>query len=254
MPYVGGFTTRDGTLCDEVSAGDIYLHQDYYGTSTMGYLSSVFVALDSERLDQVMRSISGGQSLDSLATSVVIRGVKDAHGAAGVSKLWSLVSLIDSLCLGDSVIPSCVGLDEQFYRLLSLSLLEACDRFGSVKRHWEASKSDWKKPLDELVDYIRANAHDHLTLTDLEKRSHYSARHLQNLFKEKLDCTPMQFVRRQRLASAMERLQMAEFGDTVTRISRKYGYVFVSNFTNDFKRQFGVTPSAVLRASRRRWE
>ena len=79
------------------------------------------------------------------------------------------------------------------------------------------------------MDYIRANAHRGITLTDLEERSHYSARRLQALFREKFDCTPMQFVRRERLTTAMQKLQTADWNETVTSIARDCGYGFVSN-------------------------
>ena len=252
MPYVGGFVTRDGALYDEVSAGDVYLNRNYYGTSTIGYMSSLFIALDQRRLERAMRSISGGESLEKLGASFVVKRRKGNGGAVGTGKMWSLISFIDNLYGEDRCIPSCLGLDEQFYRLLSLSLLETCGRFERVKQHWSAAAGDWKSPLDELVDFIRVNAHNNLTLTDLEERSHYSARHLQSLFKEKFDCTPMQFVRRQRLSAAMQRLQEASYDETVTSISRACGYRFISNFTNDFQRQFGISPSTVLRASRGR--
>jgi AraC-like DNA-binding protein len=108
----------------------------------------------------------------------------------------------------------------------------------------------WTHSLDDLVDYIRQNAHLNLTLTDLEEQSHYSGRHLQDLFREKFDCTPMQFVRRQRLSAAMERLQTADENETVTNVARDFGYAYSSNFTTDFHREFGVTPSIVLRSTR----
>ena len=251
MPFMGGFVSRDGALCDEVKAGDIYLNQEYYATSAIGYLSSLFVALDRQRLERTMRSISGGSSLQALAPSVVVKGGNSTGKAAGARKMWSLISFIDQLHSEDQQLPSCLGLDEQFYRLLCLTLLESCGQSDDVKQRWQAPRPNWTNPLDELVDYIRINAHTNLTLTDLEERSHYSARHLQNLFKDKFDCTPMQFVRRERLAMAMQRLQMAEDAETVTSIARQCGYRFVSNFTADFQRQFGVNPSTVLRASRR---
>ena len=250
MPLMGGFTTRDGALCDEVSAGDLYLNQNYYATSTIGYLSSLFVALDRQRLERTMRSISGGISLSSLDTSIVVRAGGRKHGAVGSSKMWSLLSFIDRLHGEDEVIPQCLGLDEQFYRLLALALLEAVGRLDAVRQHWSRPAGSWVRPLDDLIDYIRANAHASLTLTDLEERSHYSARRLQMLFRERFDCTPMQFVRRQRLEAAMEKLQTADDDDTVTSIARSCGYRFTANFTTDFKNQFGINPSMVLRASR----
>ena len=109
----------------------------------------------------------------------------------------------------------------------------------------------WNQGLDDLVDYIRANHQAGLTLTDLEEFSHYSARRLQVLFRERFACTPMQFVRQQRLRTALEKLQTASAAETVTSIARSCGYRHVSNFSADFQREFAVNPSVVLRASRR---
>lgn len=251
MPYIGGFTTRDGQFYDEVRPGEIYLNQRYYGTSTIGYLSSLFFALDRKRLGRTMRTISGGESLASISPSVIIKNSRQQCGMTGSRKLWSLISLIDQLHGENTSIPACLGLDEQFYRLLSLTLLEAVGRFEKVQKHWAAAVKTWRNPFDDLVDYIRANAHLALTLTDLEAQSHYSARHLQAMFKEKLGVTPMQFVRRQKLSRAMEKLQTADWDDTVTTIARDCGYRFTSNFSTDFQREFGVKPSTVLRSSRK---
>jgi AraC-like DNA-binding protein len=49
---------------------------------------------------------------------------------------------------------------------------------------------------------------------------------------------------------AMEKLQLASCDDTVTNIAREIGYHYTSNFTQDFQREFGVNPSAVLRGAR----
>lgn len=249
MPFIGSFTTRDGSLFDEVGAGDIYLNQNYYGTSRIGYLSSLFFALDRRRLDRVLQSMSGSESLGSLGPSLVIRhNRRDSSGAGG--KLWSLIALIDQLHGEHAYMPTCLGLDDQFYRLLAFSLLKSVGRLESIQKRWEGSSAIWPHPLDNLVDFIRTHAHRHLTLTELEERSHYSARHLQNLFRQKLGCTPMQFIRRERLTTAMARLQAPKWDDTVTKIGREIGYRHPSSFTHDFKSEFGVNPSVILRASR----
>jgi AraC-like DNA-binding protein len=131
-----------------------------------------------------------------------------------------------------------------------MSLFQEEGVLENAQEHWGASTKQWTDKLDDLVDYIHSNAHLNLTLTDLEERSHYSGRQLQNLFREKFDCTPLQFVRRQRLSTAMEKLQTAGPGDTVTTIARDMGYRYTSSFSCDFQREFGVSPSVVLRSSR----
>jgi AraC-like DNA-binding protein len=70
------------------------------------------------------------------------------------------------------------------------------------------------------------------------------------MFRKRFNCTPMQFVRRQRLELAMEQLSKPQSGDTVMRIARECGYRHASNFSVDFQKQFGSRPSDVLRLSR----
>ena len=113
-----------------------------------------------------------------------------------------------------------MGLDEQVYRILAVVIDQRSGTHEKTKTRWMADGGIRRDSFDTLVDYIRANIHRNLTLTDLEEQSRYSARHLQNVFRDKFDCTPMQFVRRQRLTMAMERLQMAGDGETITTIAR----------------------------------
>jgi AraC-like DNA-binding protein len=47
----------------------------------------------------------------------------------------------------------------------------------------------------------------------------------------------------------MEKLQTADLDDTVTYSARDMGYRYTSNFSCDFQREFGVSPSVVLRAA-----
>ena len=170
---------------------------------------------------------------------------------AGNGALWSCISLIDQIVGECSYVTEALSLDDQIYRLLALELFKAQGRLGTIQKRWKTRSKNWTEQVDNLVDYIRANSHLPLTLTDLEEASNYSGRQLQNLFREKFDCTPMQFVRRQRLQRAMERLENSGDGDTVTNIARDCGYRFTSSFSTDFQKEFGMSPSSVLR---RLWE
>jgi len=132
--------------------------------------------------------------------------------------------------------------------MLALALL---DEGKAQECHLGRISFNWNWKLDELVDYIKANSHLPLSITDLEQISHYSARHLQYIFKEKMNCSPMQFVRNQRLSNAMARLQRGEPSDSVTGIARECGYTNSQQFSKAFQKRFGITPSAVLRHARR---
>ncbi|MFM9089939.1 MAG: hypothetical protein ACKOPT_17785, partial [Cyanobium sp.] len=88
--------------------------------------------------------------------------------------------------------------------------------------------------FDELLDYIRAHLDQPLRLSDLEARSFYSRRALQYAFRDKLNTTPLQWIREQRLSRA---------------VAQACGYRQTSRFSTDFKRCFGLTPSQAKRPS-----
>lgn len=250
MPYAGGIHRfKDGIKNEEIAPGDIHINPRNGGSVTVRYFTGLIARLEHRRLYRTLRAISGGDSTVLLGESLVIRGKESATQPGTSRKVWSLIKYIDEVLGEDSYLPAVLGLDEQVYRSLALALLETFVTNEKIKRRWSTDGNTWGSGLDELVDYIRMNAYLDLTLTDLEEQSHYSGRHLQNLFREKFDCTPMQFVRRQRLSMAMEKLQTAEGKVTVTSVARDCGYRHTSNFSTDFHREFGVKPSTVLRSS-----
>jgi AraC-like DNA-binding protein len=102
-------------------------------------------------------------------------------------------------------------------------------------------------PLDPLLTFILGNLQEPLSLSTLERVSNYSRRTLQYAFHDHCGCSPMQWIRQQRLARAHQRLLHPEPGDTVTAISAACGYRSLSRFNVDYKRAFGAKPSTVLR-------
>ena len=238
------------TSVQDIEPGDIHLCLRTGGAAHIGYFSGIICEIELPRLERTMRAIGGEVVKWNPQNSYVLKKRATNECFNTNRHLWSLFSFVDTL-LGESrYLATGLGLDEQVYRHLALSLFQEERVLDRIQNNWQSVSTKWTNPLDDLVDYIRQNAHLNLTLTDLEEQSHYSGRHLQNLFHEKFDCTPMQFVRRQRLSAAMERLQTADDQDTVTNIARDFGYAYTSNFTTDFHREFGVTPSIVLRSSR----
>jgi len=240
---------KDGSI-QRIAQGDVHLCQRTGGTAHIGLFSGIICEIDRLRLERTMKAMGVEEFKWNPQSSYVISSRRAGAGCNAQRHLWSLMSFVDELLGESSYLAGGLGLDDQLYRLLALALFQEEGIFERIQKYWEVSSRQWKNPLDELVDYIRSNAHRNLALLDLEEQSHYSARHLQNLFKEKFDCSPMQFVRKHRLSAAMEKLQTAGHQDTITNIARDCGYAYTSSFSTDFHREFGVTPSVVLRASR----
>jgi AraC-like DNA-binding protein len=250
MCFSGGPRYQEGSSSLAVAPGDVLLLPRTGGCISTGYLSSVNFPIEHGRLERTLRAMQVGQFRPQRDRPHLLSGDAKGRVAGHAALLFGYLRFVDQLLAESRHLGSLLGLDEQLYRLMALSLLRASPGFDAVQRHWSSWRSRWGASLDDLVDYIRCNAHAPLTLTDLEVQSNYSARHLQTLFRERFACTPMQFVRQQRLTLAMQRLQSAQPGDTVTLIARSCGYRYTSNFSCDFRREFGVTASSVLRASR----
>lgn len=211
------------------------------------HYAGIATLLDGRRLQRTLRVMAGSdRSVVQLEPRLLANG--DGRDASA-SILMSLFSHIGEVVQENPYLADGLGLDDQLYRTFALVLLDHDVAFKRFAAPWSGSRL-WSSTLDDLVDYIRSHLHESITLTDLEAQSNYTGRHLQSLFRDKFGCTPMQFVRKQRLNAAMERMREARAGDTVARIARDCGYRHVSNFSTDFYKAFGVNPSVVLRASR----
>ena len=155
---------------------------------------------------------------------------------------------MDALLEEGHAFPGAMGIDEQIYRLMALHQLRAVGGWAdSALRDKQVIPGE--AVIRKLEDYIAENCHRGLTLTDLEEHSSYSGRQLQNRFMDKHGCSPMQYVRRARLAVALERIERAAEGDSVARIARELGYRQASHFSADFKKYYGHCPSGVLRSA-----
>lgn len=252
MCYTGHPQYADQDQKIEIGTGEILAVPRNGGRISTGYLSSINFPIVHEKLSRTMRAMQCSDNTHLLQQALAIKSNSKEPTIKPQKLLFDFFAYIDLLLAESQHIGKAMALQEQIYRLLAIALDQSAGTYAKTQKRWRSAGIQWRSDLDELVDYIRENARQELTLTDLEARSHYSARHLQNLFREKFNCTPMQFVRRQRLSAAMEKLQTAGWDDSVTSIGRDCGYRFTSNFSSDFHREYGVAPSVVLRASRGR--
>ena len=138
--------------------------------------------------------------------------------------------------------------DDLIYRTLTLLLFP---RLARLLEQPELTPSIGRERVwAELVEWIDANLHRPLALTELERRSGYSRRSLQLAFQQRFSCGPIQWIRQQRLERARQALLHPEPGDTVTAIAERFGFSSLSVFSRDFRAAFGVSPSELLREGR----
>lgn len=238
----------EGTYQTRIRAKSAFLNPRHGGVATTGYLSGIYCQIDHKRLNKTIRTIDQEKASIKLDQPLLFESSKPGKEGTFSSNIIAFFAFVDSLLKENQSLPAALCLDDTIYRMLALSLLDDGD---SRECHQHNINPNWNWRLDELIDYIKTNSHLPLNLTDLERISHYSARQLQYTFKAKLHCSPMQFIRNQRLSNAMEKLQVRRPGDTVSSIARECGYTNSQHFSRDFQKRFGVSPSAVLRHSQR---
>jgi AraC-like DNA-binding protein len=195
--------------------------------------------IDHRRADPMREAFSRPQDLDG-------RDTRTARLLKALCTSLELLSFPDGLRAGEL---SFLALDDHIVRLLVLLLCPPIEIPGGT------SLSRFDEPyamraLDQLLEWIRANLDRPISLSELERRSGYSRRSLQLLFRRHHNCTPTEWVRNQRLDAIHRRLLHPEQGDSVGNLAFDHGFPNPSSFTRLFRKRFGLLPSELLRQSR----
>lgn len=158
--------------------------------------------------------------------------------------LYRTLALVNGATMASGSLPESLRLDDLLLRLVGLLL-------GPLPSEPPPPRPCGRgEPFEALIEWIEAHCHRPLSLSDLESQSHYSRRSLQYAFQQRFGCGPMQYIRRQRLALAKQRLLAPLPGTTVTSVALECGYLSVANFRRDYQQRFGEPPSGALRRLR----
>jgi AraC-like DNA-binding protein len=100
-------------------------------------------------------------------------------------------------------------------------------------------------------DYIRAHAHEPLTLTEIAANSGISPRALHRGFQEFRGVSPMAQLKAVRLQRVRDELLASTPAETsVTDVALKWGFAHLGHFGQDYRSRFGETPAQTLRRFR----
>ena len=138
------------------------------------------------------------------------------------------------------------------WRILSSGLLRElhylvlCGPAGSVLRD-RVERHGSMERVARAVRFIEEHFSESLKVEAIARSAGLSASALHIRFKEATGLSPMQFAKRLRLHRAHGLLVA---GETVARSAFEVGYVSPSQFSREFRRQFGMTPVAARAKSR----
>jgi AraC-like DNA-binding protein len=99
--------------------------------------------------------------------------------------------------------------------------------------------------LARVCAYIEAHLGDAITLDDLAAAACISRFHFARLFRATTQCSPMQFVRQQRVARAQALL--AQSSRPISAVAADLGFFDHSHFTRTFRRLTGIPPGRFTR-------
>lgn len=156
-----------------------------------------------------------------------------------ISIVHGFCGLIDSFQQSQDLLDRS-GVDDLIYR--TLVMMCRPDLFFSEIRNSE-NHEYYSRGLDQACQYIMAHLDQPLTLTDLENVASLSRRGLQYAFLKRFDCTPMRWMREQRLMLARRKLMQMGHTGAVMEIAISCGFNSASMFAKYYKQRFGESPS-----------
>jgi AraC-like DNA-binding protein len=90
-----------------------------------------------------------------------------------------------------------------------------------------------------------------ITLSELERRCRVSQRTLEYGFQQVYGTTPMAFIRSQRLTRNRTELLRAAARTSISETARRCGFTHMGQYSRDYRRLFGETPSLTLARTQR---
>jgi AraC family transcriptional regulator len=91
------------------------------------------------------------------------------------------------------------------------------------------------------TDFMKANLHRRIPLTELAEVANLSPSHLSRLFKAQTRLSPGEYLRRLRMETARQRV--ADGLLSIKEIMTMVGYKSKSHFVRDFRMAFRIAPS-----------
>lgn len=104
-----------------------------------------------------------------------------------------------------------------------------------------------ERRLKRILEWADENIEKNIRINDLAAAANICPRECQRLFKKYLHCSPMEYLRRQRIFIAADFLSATD--EPITNIALRCGFSSPSYFSNQFKRIVGKMPLEYRAAS-----
>lgn len=102
--------------------------------------------------------------------------------------------------------------------------------------------------VQQAIRFMSRHLGQDISIDDVCAATHVSRRTLQYHFDHALHVSPLQYLKVLRLNAARRLLRDGPSTTSIAEIAARCGYEHASRFAGDYKRQFGMLPSEVVRA------
>jgi AraC-like DNA-binding protein len=157
--------------------------------------------------------------------------------------------LMDHICELSAVAPGVLASEEmraQYSRtIIELLLHSAPHNYTQPMRLAEAHVSP--RHVRRAQEYIEAHLPDIRSVMDVAAAIGVSPRTLQNGFRETLNMSPIEYLRRARVDALHRALLAADSSESVTSLMTTVGIMSFGRYADYYRKQFGVAPSLTLR-------
>jgi len=196
-------------------------------------LIGIYINLDMNRLQRVVRKFSKFNQTSKInhevSFSITCNIRTDVIQEIYVRLLMILDNKMESRMLFDGL------LDELYFRILQSNngymLEQLCQESSNISK------------ISKAAEYIINNIDKKITLDEMARLSDMSINNFHKLFKQALNDTPIQYIKKIRLYKAK---QLILYNNMKTvDAAQEVGYDSTSQFSREFKRYFGIPPSQI---------
>ncbi|MEM7343053.1 MAG: AraC family transcriptional regulator [Chloroflexota bacterium] len=193
---------------------------------------AVGVALDMGRMTEMLLRIdqfdeTAPQPVSGDLSAKITMDLNDQILDSFIRLFSLLAQPRDAFILGDAMV------DEIYYRLL-------CDEHSGELRSLLQQKGKIRR-ISKAIDYIHANLDQPVSVEKLAEVVLMSRTNFYLNFKEVMHVSPLQYAKSVKLFEAQKLLKE---GMRVGEACDMVGYNNLGQFSREYKRQFGVSPSA----------
>lgn len=167
--------------------------------------------------------------------------------ASDFGRAWC--QLVAHICQVSATAPTVLASEEvrrQYSRTLIELLIQAAPHtYSEALRAGEEDTMPWH--VRRAQEYVEAHLSDIRSVADIAAAIGVTPRTLQNGFRQALNMSPAEYVRRARVAALHRALLAADSRQSVTSLMLGVGIANFGRYAHYYRQQIGVAPSVTLR-------